>query len=140
MAKVSGLGITGITITDPDGGGAHDISNDMLDFTTTPTISTFDVTGVDKFKHERLGGLADQKIDLTTAFNPVNFKAHRLFRRGLTTARTIVLPQVSTAGGVTGVTQTLGVLINSYGVTRSNTGQLQGKVSLMSQSGTVSYS
>ena len=140
MAKLSGLGILGITITDPDGGGAHDITNDILDFTTTTSVATYDVTGVDKFKHERLGGLEDQKIDLTLAFSPALNHAHRLLSRGQTVARTLVLVTAPTTGGVTGVTQTLGVLINTYGVTRSNTGQKQGKVSLMSQSGTVVYS
>lgn len=140
MAKLSGLGITGIQITDPDAGTAHDFTNDVLDFTTTSSVSTYDVTGVDKRRHERLGGLDDQKIDLTLAFNPALNRAHRLFSRGKTVARTLTLVTAPTAGGVTGVTQTLGVLITSYGVTRSNSGQLQAKASLMSQSGVVTYS
>lgn len=140
MAKLSRLGIAGVTITDPDGGGAHDITGQVEDFTTTTSVATYDTTTIDKFKRARMGGLQDQKIDMTLAFDPAVNKAHRLFSRGLTVARTLVLVQAPTAGGVTGVTQTLGVLIGSYGVSRNNTGQLQAKVSVMAQAGTVAYS
>lgn len=138
MAKLSGLGILGVTLTDADGGGAHNITNDIEDFTTTTSLSTYDVTGIDKVTaHERLGGVQDQKVDLTVAFNNANFSAHRLCSRGLAVARTLVL--VLAPGAPSGSTQTATYLINSYGVTRSNTGALQGKVSLVSQSGTVAY-
>ena len=138
MAKKAGPGNTGITITDADGGGAHDISNDITSWNTGTTMSTYDVTGVDKFKHERLAGVQDQAISLSLAVNPTLNHAHRLLSRGLTVARTFVLPLAPSP--VSGDTQTSGVFIGSYGISRSNTGQLTAKATLKTQSGVVTYS
>lgn len=68
MAKESGLSWTTLAIDD-DGGSARNIVNDVLNVDWDHPRETVDVTGLDKSAHERLVGLADFTINLTTAFN-----------------------------------------------------------------------
>ncbi len=139
--KLSGIGITGVLLADADGGGTHDVTNDIMDFASTTVIVSDDVTGLDKNYHERLPGLQDQTYTLTAGMNPTNDHLHKLCSRGLSVARALVLPLAPTQGGtITGVTQSTTVLISTYGLTRDAAGKIQSKVSLKTQSGIVTYS
>jgi hypothetical protein len=47
----------------------RDVANDTSTITVSSPVATIDVTGIDKFAHERILGLRDGKFDLTTHWN-----------------------------------------------------------------------
>ncbi|HEX3781748.1 MAG TPA: hypothetical protein VHX38_18955 [Pseudonocardiaceae bacterium] len=69
MAKQSGLGWTTMSVA-TSGGTPTDIRNDctQLDFSTPKAVQ--DITGIDKFAHERLLLLVDFTLNLQGVFNP----------------------------------------------------------------------
>ena len=137
MAKLSGLGMSGLTVQD-SGGVARDITNDVLDITMGNPMATFDVTGIDKSVHERLPALQDAKITITVAFNPATNRAHQVLSQGQTVPRQIVIPFPATGGAL--ATATLTGLITDYSPTRTNTGQLTAKATIDASGGVVTWS
>lgn len=65
MSKSSGLG-THLYI------GGRDVSNDTSAVAITSPTALLEFTGIDKSAHERLGGLRDGSIAVTSFFNPAN--------------------------------------------------------------------
>lgn len=133
MAKTSGLGAA-ITLADSTG-AVQTITNDITDFTLSTPRAAQDVTGVDKYAHERLLLLADLTIGLSGVFNPaVNFSHAVLSSMSSTTvARAVQVTPTASTDPYLGAN----VHIESYDVTRAASGELTWKSNLVLQDGTA---
>lgn len=70
MAKQSGLGARLFV-------GGYDLSGDVQSVGNVGGgCGVLDVTGIDKSAHERIGGVRDGRIEMTTFFNPSASQAH----------------------------------------------------------------
>jgi hypothetical protein len=123
MAKATGLGWTTMNVTKSDGSTIVDIRNDCqnLDFATPRAV--IDVTGIDKFAHERLLGLGDFTLNLSGTFNAT--VSHLVFRdpsSGTVNRATSIV--------VNGATLNNNCVITDYPVTRGTDGALTWKVPL----------
>jgi hypothetical protein len=120
MAKTSGLGAT--IIVDDATGTPQTISNDITNFSFSTPRAVQDITGVDKFAHERLLLLADCSWSLNGVFNAAANMSHAVFSTvpGTSVARTTKIEPTS------GSTPFLAgeALYSDYAITRSNSGEL----------------
>jgi hypothetical protein len=123
MAKTSGLGAT-IDVADA-GGTPRTISNDITDFTMATPVALQDITGVDKYAHEKLALLRDYTLQLKGVANFAANMSHAVLSTVTTGAgaverATSVYP---TSNGSTPV-MTANLLFSSYDVARGNGGDL----------------
>ena len=119
--KISGLGAT---VTVADGGGTpRTISNDITDFSLATPIALQDVTGVNKFAHERLALLADLTCQLKGACNFAANMSHAVLSTATTSAVIRACAVFPTSNGST-PTLPFNALIGSYDVARGNGGDL----------------
>lgn len=129
MAKETGLGWTRLDVDD-DTGTPRDIRNDFtnLDFATPYGVQ--DVTGIDKFAHERLLLLADFSGTLNSVFNPSANRVHDVMSGNLRVARTV---------GITISGQILNneVLFTDYALTRAASGEFTAQHPFVLSDGTV---
>ncbi len=120
MAKVTGLGSA--VIVDDTTPTPQTISNDVTNYQFSTPMAVQDVTGVDKFAHERLLLLADYSVTLNGVYNSAANQSHDVFKTISSTRvnRTVKI-QPTSAG-----TPFLSVvcLLTDYALTRSNTGEL----------------
>lgn len=118
MAKISGLGMTTLSVDDA-GGTARDIRNDITNFDIATPRATQDTTGVDKSAMERLLLLADASGTLTGVVNPSTNRAHDVLKTVSSTSvnRTITM----TVGGVTLANE---CVITDYSIKRAASGEL----------------
>lgn len=118
MAKISGLGMTALSVDDA-GGTARDIRNDVTNFDIATPRATQDTTGVDKSAMERLLLLADASGTLTGVVNPSANRAHAVLSTVSSTSvnRTITM----TVGGVTLANE---CVITDYAIKRAASGEL----------------
>jgi hypothetical protein len=118
MAKISGLGMTTLSVDDATG-TPRDIRNDVTNFDIATPRATQDVTGVDKSAMERLLLLADASGTLTGVVNPSANRAHAVLSTVSSTSvnRTITM----TVGGVTLANE---CVITDYALKRSASGEL----------------
>ena len=132
MAKQSGLG--DYLAVDDSSGSARDISNDV-------TSATFDngqdlqiVTGIDKSAQERLILLGDGNVTINGVFNAASNMSHDVFKVQSGT-RTVTY----CVGGNTSSNPKLEMemLVTSYNLDRSASGELTYSASLALSSGTV---
>jgi hypothetical protein len=121
LAKTSGLGAL-VSVADA-GGTPRVISNDCSDFTLNTPRGVQDVTGVDKFAHERLLLLADVSVSLKGIFNSAANLSHAVFSTvtsGSVQRATSVAP---TANNSTPIL-TFNALYSDYSLSRSASGEL----------------
>jgi hypothetical protein len=130
MAKQSGMGWTTLDVDNSSSVAQH-LKNDItqLDFDTPVAVQ--DVTGIDKFAHERIDLLSDFTINLTGVFNTAAGASHQ------------TLKDINTgvARNVTAViaAQTLAnlCLFTGYTLTRSTNGDFTWKATASLSSGTL---
>lgn len=128
MAKESGLGMT-VTIDDSAGTG-KDISNDIGSISFSTPQGLLDVTGLDKSAMERIPGLSDGNVQLTSAgFNDAADHLFQVFKTR-TGSRTVVIAHSSN-------TLTMEMYVENVDYSRNNDGSLSTSVSLQLNSGTV---
>jgi hypothetical protein len=130
VSKTTGLGFTTLTVQKSDGSTAVDIRNDVQNLDWATPRAVIDVTGVDKFAHERLLGLADFTLNLSGTFNAAS--SHTVFSDVATTSvdREAVLE-------VAGASMTNTCVITDYPITRGTDGALTWKVPLSLADGTA---
>lgn len=118
MAKISGLGMTTLSVDDA-AGTARDIRNDITNFDFATPRAVQDVTGVDKSAMERLLLLADFSGTFSGVVNPSANRAHDVFK---TVPSTSVLRTVAMTVG--GVTLNNECIITDYSIKRAASGEL----------------
>lgn len=121
MSKVSGLGAL-VQVADA-GGTNRVISNDITDFTLNTPRAEQDVTGVDKYAHERLLLLADVSVSLKGVFNSAAGMSHAVFSTvtsGSVPRATSIAPTADNATPIL----TFNALYSSYDLTRAADGKL----------------
>lgn len=118
MAKISGLGMTTLSVDDATG-TPRDIRNDITNFDIATPRATQDVTGVDKSAMERLLLLSDASGTLTGVVNPSADRSHDVLKTvsSASVARTITM----TVGGVTLANE---CVITDYSLKRAASGEL----------------
>ena len=126
MAKTSGLGAA-ITVGDSSN-DAQTITNDVTDFTMSTPRAVQDITGVDKYAHERLQLLADATFSLSGVFNNAANMSHMV----LSTMSSSTVVRAVKVTPTSNTTPYLGAncYIDSYDVTRAATGELTWKAQL----------
>lgn len=120
MSKQSGLGWTTLDV-DNSASSAQHLKNDItqLDFDTP--IAVQDVTGLDKFAHERIDLLADLTFNLTGVFNNASGASH-LTLRDINGGVARNITAVISGSTLTGL-----CLFTSYALTRSSNGDFTWK-------------
>ena len=118
MAKISGLGMTTLSVDDA-AGTARDIRNDIVNFDFATPRATQDVTGVDKSAMERLLLLADFSGTLTGVVNPTSNRSHDVLK---TVPSTSVMRTVSMTVG--GLSLNNEVVLTDYSLKRAASGEL----------------
>jgi hypothetical protein len=120
VAKSSGLGWTTLTVGDV-ANSPEAIKNDVTNLTFATPRAVQDVTGVDKFAHERLLLLADGSITLNGVFNPAGSpSSHDVFS---TVAATASVARTTTLV-VSAKTLAMNLLYTDYTLTRAAAGEL----------------
>lgn len=122
MSKTSGLGAA-ITVADASG-TAQDISNDLTNFSITTPVAVEDVTGVDKYAHERMALLRDGTMTLNGVMNYAANMSHAVLSTVMTETGAVPRASKITPASATAPYLAMNLLYASYNVTRSNTGQL----------------
>lgn len=120
MAKTSGLGAA--IVIDDASGSPQTITNDVTNFSFQTPRAEQDITGVDKYAHERLLLLADFSVSLNGVFNPAANMSHAVLSSVPSTSvdrTTKVTPTASTTPYIAGE-----LLFSSYDITRGNGGEL----------------
>lgn len=133
MSKQSGLGAA--IVVDDATGTPQTITNDVTNFTLNTPLATQDVTGVDKYAHERLALLADATATLNWVFNAaanMSFAVLSTITSGQVPRTTKITPTASTVPYLS-----TEMLYTSYNLTRSNTGELTGSSEGQLADGTV---
>lgn len=120
MAKTTGLGAT--IAVDDSSGTPQTISNDVTNFQFSTPIAVQDVTGVDKFAHERLLLLADFSVTLNGVFNSAANFSHDVFKTVASSRVTRTVTLKPTSGSTPALANEC--LLTDYNITRSNTGEL----------------
>ncbi len=121
MAKTTGLGAT--VIVDDSTPTPRTISNDITNFQFSTPYAVQDITGVDKFAHERLLLLIDYSVTLNGVFNSstVN-QSHDVFKTIPSTRVNRNVTIQPTSGSTPAMT--VPTLLTDYALTRTNTGEL----------------
>lgn len=120
--KSSGLGAA--IVVDDASGTPQNITNDITNFTLNTPVATQDVTGVDKYAHERISLLADSTATLNWVFNAaanMSFATLSTITSGNQPRTTKITP---TAAATPFLSQEL--LYTTYNMTRNNAGDLTG--------------
>lgn len=120
MAKTNGLGAA--LIVDDASGSPQTITNDFTDFTLATPRAVQDITGLDKYAHERLLLLADGTVQIKGVFNPAANMSHVVLSSVPSTSviRTVkVTPTAETTPYLS-----MEMLISSYDVARGAGGEL----------------
>lgn len=120
MAKTSGLGAA-ITVDDATG-SPQVISNDVSEFSLNTPRAEQDITGVDKFAHERLLLLADASVSLKGTFNPAANLSHAVFSTVPSTSVNRTTKLQPTSVSVPFITNE--ILFTEYSVSRAAGGEL----------------
>jgi hypothetical protein len=128
MSKITGITAV-MTIADA-GGTARTISGDVTDFSLNQSRAQIDVTGLDKDFFERLPGLGDFSLTLSTAFNPAANQGHAVFSSMGTALRAFTC-SFSSGGTANGT-----AALESYNVTRAQGGAITGSATLNCANGT----
>lgn len=124
--KVSGLGEV-IKVADSSG-TPQAITNDITDWNFATPMAVEDVTGVDKFDHERLLLLGDFTATLKGIFNAAANMSHAVFST-ISSTRVNRSIEFAPIGTTTGNPKLLNnCLLTDYQVTRANTGALTWQV------------
>lgn len=123
MAKISGLGLTTLSVDD-NGGTLRDIRNDITNFEMSTPRGMQDVTGLDKYAMERLPLLVDFSITLNGVVNPTTNASHDVFKT--VTSSSVTAREINVvAGGMSmGVSPVITVLFTDYQWNRSDSGEL----------------
>lgn len=120
MSKTSGLGAT--TLIDDVSGTPQDISDDVTDFTLNTPRAMQDVTGVEKYAHERLLLLSDGTLQLKGVFNAAANMSHSVLSP--VTSTSIVRTAKVTPTAVATPYLAMEMLFSSYDLTRAAAGEL----------------
>ena len=91
MAKRSALGMGAAY-------AGYDLANDIMSLDIAGGNSPIDRTGIDKSAHERIGGLLDGSINLTSMFNDATGREHLVGRAQTANDRQMVVFLASTIG------------------------------------------
>lgn len=130
--KSTGLGWTTFSVDDASG-TPQDLREDVTELSFATPRGVQDVTGIGVSAHERLLLLADASYDLTFVFdNATSNSVHEVFS---TVPSTSVNRAV--ANTVNGSTLNGNFLPTDYSLSRSNSGELTGKVPLALADGNV---
>jgi hypothetical protein len=120
LSKASGLGAA--IVVDDASGTPQTISNDVTEFSLATPRAVQDITGVDKYAHERLLLLADASVSLKMVFNAAANMSHAVFSSVPSTSVNRTTKITPTASSVPYLSNEL--LFSSYDVARSATGEL----------------
>jgi hypothetical protein len=120
--KVSGLGAA-ISVADASG-DAQTITNDVTNFAITTPVATQDVTGVDKYAHERIALLRDGTVTLNGVANWAANMSHAVLSTVMSEAGAIPRATVVTPSATSTPNLSMNLLYASYNMTRSNAGDL----------------
>lgn len=120
MAKTSGLGAA--VVVDDASGSPQTITNDVTDFSIATPRAVQDITGVDKYAHERLLLLADGTVQLKGVFNPAANMSHAVLSSVPSTSVTRTVTLTPTASETPNLSMEM--VISSYDVARANGGEL----------------
>lgn len=131
--KLTGLGAA-ITVDDSSA-SPQTISNDLTNFSFSTPMAVQDVTGVDKFAHERLLLLADGSATFAGVFDVDSGKSHLVFNDVASTRVTRTVKIQPTSASVPYLSMEM--LLTDYAVTRSNSGELTFSVPASLQDGTA---
>lgn len=118
--KLTGLGAT--VIVDDSAGSPQTISNDLTNFSFSTPMAVQDVTGVDKFAHERLLLLADYSVTMAGVADVDSNKSHVVFSSISSTrvTRTVKIQPINASVPYLSCE----ALLTDYALTRSNSGEL----------------
>lgn len=131
--KLTGLGAA-ITV-DNSAGTPEVISNDLTNFSFSTPMAVQDVTGVDKFAHERLLLLADGSATFAGVFDVDANKSNAVFNDIASTRVTRTVKIQPTSASVPYLSMEM--LLTDYAITRSNSGELTFSVPASLQDGTA---
>lgn len=120
MAKTSGLGAV-IKVADASG-TPQTITNDITDYNFATPMAVQDVTGVDKFSHERLLLLGDFTVTLKGVSNYAANMSHAVFSTISSTRvnRSVEIDPIGTTVGNPKLV--VNCVLTDYQRTRANTG------------------
>lgn len=118
MSKISGLGMTTLSVDLSDGTTLTDILNDVHEFSLAFPRGVQDITGVDKSAIERLLLLADGTVTLNGTFNTA--KSHTVFKTVPTQTGTTLR---TTSLAIASQTLSMEMLYTDYQLTRAATGE-----------------
>jgi hypothetical protein len=120
MAKTSGMGAA-VSVDDADG-DPQAITNDVTDYSMATPVALQDVTGVDKYAHEKLGLLADGTVQLKGIFNAAANMSHAV----LSTVPSTIVTRTAKITPTSSTTPYLSMemLFSSYDITRGADGAL----------------
>lgn len=105
------------------GGTPRVISNDVTDFTLNTPRGVQDITGVDKYAHERLLLLADVSVSLKLVFNATANMGHDVFKTVSSTSVPRATSIAPTANNSTPIL-TFNAIYSDYSLSRSASGEL----------------
>lgn len=120
--KVSGLGAT-IQVADASGTN-QTITNDVTNFAITTPVAEQDITGVDKYAHERLALLRDGTVTLNGVANWAANMSHAVLSTVMSETGAIPRATVVTPSATSTPNLTMNLLYGSYNFTRNNAGDL----------------
>jgi hypothetical protein len=121
MAKQNGLGDAFFI-------SGYDLSGDVNALgSVSGTVATLDVTAINKFAHERLGGLRDGSMDFTTVFDNAVASEHVVLS---TLPRTDVIASYFITPVLGGAAASLNGKQIDYAPTRANDGMLTSAISI----------
>lgn len=120
MAKTSGLGAA-ITVADASS-DVQTISNDITEFSMATPRAVQDITGIDKYAHERLLLLADASVSLKGVFNAAANMSHAVLSTVSNTSVVRAVQVTPTASEYPFLG--FNAFFSSYDVARSATGEL----------------
>ncbi|SRR6266581_2564613 len=121
MSKTTGLGAA-VTVDDSTP-TPRVISNDITNFQFSTPYAVQDITGVDKFAHERLLLLIDYSVTLNGVFNSSTAnQSHDVFKT-IPSTRVNRNVKIQPIAGSTPFLS-CSTLLTDYALTRTNTGEL----------------
>lgn len=131
--KTSGLGAA-VSVDDASG-SAQAITNDVTDFSMATPVALQDITGVDKYAHEKLSLLADGTVQLKGIFNAAANMSHAVLSSVPSTIATRAVKITPTAE-TTPYLQ-MNMLFSSYDITRAAAGELTWQADASLEDGTA---
>jgi hypothetical protein len=130
--KESGLGWTTFSV-DNASSAQKALVNDINSVQFATPRAVIDTTGLDKFAHERILGLADFSATMKGTYNDDSDRAHDVFKTIALSTSPARLITITVSGQTLAVT----CLLTDYALDRGDSGELSWTVPAALSSGTV---